>query len=313
MKNKLKLQTNLNNSNMKSMKFMLSAMLMTMSLGAFAQYDDELDATVAEEEAPEVTVPATPVDKKFFHRVTLGYQGTNVKTTNYGETLSPEDLEYGSPGHRNYFLSGLSIGWLGDLRIDKKLPLYLELGANFTYHTGRSKYDFLKQDGFLDEVCHYRIQAFSMTIPVSISYHMKNFVNIEGLTFAPFAGVNARFNLVANRWESATVLNTAEPYTIHTHGSLMSDVLNGGVADAKPHTGKLIQAGIQVGATVYYKHYSASAAYMYDLTPFASHVSANELTYDETENGGKVPNIGTGCNYKVKTSHNFAVTLGYIF
>lgn len=283
------------------MKFMLSAMLLTMSLGAYAQNEEDLQDDVAAEDFPEVAIPSTPVDKIFFHRVTLGYQGTNVKYTNFGT----------SPDYNNYFLSGVSLGWMGDLRINKKLPLFLELGANFTYHTGSSKGDSIRFNG--EEVRHYRINAFSLTIPVNISYHIRDFAHVDGLTLAPYVGVNARFNIVASRTEKLTTKTATGSYTTSSSASLMKDERNGGVFDAKPHVGKIAQVGAQVGINAYYKRYSFGVAYMHDLTPFAGHVSSRELTSKPTNEGGNLPEIGTGCDMEIRTSHNFAVTVGYIF
>ena len=52
---------------------------------------------------------------------------------------------------------------------------------------------------------------------------------------------------------------------------------------------------------------------MYDLVPFAKHKSSPELTTKETPEGGLLPSIGTNCDEKVTTSHNFALTVGYVF
>ena len=116
---------------MKLMKFMPAALLLCFSLGAFAQDEDLTEEVAGEEEVEDVFVPKTPIEKKFFQRVQLGFMGTNVKYTNFG--LSPD--------YNNYFLKGIGFGWMGDFKIAKKYPIYFEIGAMFTYHTGRSKGD----------------------------------------------------------------------------------------------------------------------------------------------------------------------------
>ena len=83
--------------------------------------------------------------------------------------------------------------------------------------------------------------------------------------------------------------------------------------DKKLHVGKLLQPGAQIGVNAYYNHYYLGVSYMYDLVPFSKHKSSPELTTRETPEGGLLPNIGTNCNEKVTTSHNFALTVGYIF
>ena len=306
---------------MKSMKIMLSAMLLTASLGGFAQDDDELlGLTVGEEtvDLAEVSAPTTPSEKPFFHRVHIGYTGTNVKYTNFGQ----------SPDYNNHFLSGVSVGWTGDFKLLKTQPFYLELGATLTYHTGKSKgdsiYIYHSNVGDGEETYrHYRIQAFSLTIPVNLSWQFKNPFNVEGLTLAPYAGAYLRFNLVANRWETTTSTEFVKgndgkgiPTTTtltRQHKSLMKSERDGGWMYGRLHTGKLAQFGVQVGVNAFYKRYSFGIAYMHDLTPFAGHTSSGQLTSKETKEGGYLPSIGTNCDEKISTIHNFAINVGYIF
>ena len=304
---------------MKLMKLMPAAMLLCLSLGAYAQDEDLTEETSGEEEATEVFVPGTPSEKKFFQRVQFGFTGTNVKYTNFG--LSPD--------YNNYFLKGVSLGWIGDLQIAKKMPIYFEIGATFTYHTGRSKgdsiYIYHSNLGDGEETSrHYRIQAFSVTIPVNVSYQFRNVLGVEDFTLAPYAGVYFRFNVVCNRWETTSFqeyvkgnegkgVAVGEPVVSRVNKSLMSDERNGGWWQHKPHVGTLVQPGAQVGVNAFYKNFSFGLAYMYDLIPFAGHKSSPVLTAKVTNEGGRLPNIGTNCNEKVSTSHNFSVTVGYVF
>ena len=84
---------------MKFMKMLPAALLLGLSLGAYAQEDDELLDAVAEDSL-EVLAPTTPTDAKTFHRVQIGYMGTSVKYTNFGESFD----------YNNFFLSGVSVG-----------------------------------------------------------------------------------------------------------------------------------------------------------------------------------------------------------
>ena len=88
---------------MNLLKILPAAMLLSVSLGAFAQDDEELDA-VAEDEVAEVVVPTNPSDGKFFHRVQLGFVGTNAKYINNCETRPAR-----VPASEKYFLKGLSL------------------------------------------------------------------------------------------------------------------------------------------------------------------------------------------------------------
>lgn len=300
------------------MKVLPAALMLSMSLGVYAQDEDlSQDASNDEEAATEVFVPSTPTEKKFFQRVQLGFQGTNVKYTNFGQ----------SPDYNNYFLKGIGLGWMGDFKIAKNYPIYFEIGAMFTYHTGLSKgdsiYRYHNEPGDLGDgeytKRHYRIQAFSITIPVSVSYQFRDAFNVEDLTLAPYAGLYFRFNTVCNRWETKATTHyfdgavTAVDPIARQSKSLMSDERNDGWWEHKPHKGTLVQPGVQIGVNAFYKNYTFGLAYMYDLIPFAGHKSSPELTSKTTKEGGNLPSIGTNCDEKVSTAHNFAITVGYVF
>ena len=303
---------------MKLLKTMPAALLLSISLNAFAQDDVELVSAEAEEDAAtEVFVPRTPIQKNFFQRVQLGFQGTNVKYTNFSC----------SPDYNNYFLKGIGASWMGDFRIAKKVPLYFEIGAMFTYHTGLSKgdsiYSYHNEPGDHGEgeytKRHYRIQAFSITIPVSVSYQFRDVFGVRDLTLAPYAGLYFRFNVVCNRWETKSTTNYLNGVEVskdpveRVNKSLMSDDRDGGWWEHKPHVGKLVQPGAQIGVNAFYKNYTFGVAYMRDLIPFAGHHSSPELTSKTTKEGGNLPNIGTNCDEKVSTANNFLITVGYVF
>ena len=302
---------------MNLMKILPAALLLSVSLNAFAQDEDETLGDV-EEEATEVAVPTTPSDVKFFHRVQLGYMGTGVKYTNFGV----------SPDYNNYFLSGFSMGWMGDLRIAKEKGLFLELGANLTVHSGKSKDK--RWNVHEDEYYKYKVKAYSVTIPVSINKQFKDAFGVEDLTLAPFAGLYFRFNVMAKRTArayladgSAALVPGTDTKKVYT-ASLMDTDKGEGLEeygestpymrafDRKLHVGKLLQPGVQLGVNAYYKKYTFGIAYMRDLTKFAGHKSSPELTSKSTPEGGNLPNIGTNCDEKVSTANNFMITVGYI-
>ena len=232
---------------MNLLKLLPAALLMSVSLSAFGQDDDDdlLTGIGGEDASEEVLAPSSPVEKNFFQHVQLGFQGTIVKYSNFGQ----------SPDYNNYFLKGVNVGWSANFRIAKKVPLYLDLGATLGYHTGRSKgdsiYSYHSQPGDLGDgeytKRHYRIQAFSITIPVSVSYQFRDFMNVSGLTVAPYAGLYFRFNVVCNRWE--TTYSTSyfdgvaqgEPVVSRVNKSLMSADVDGGWWSHKPHVGTLCQ------------------------------------------------------------------------
>ena len=306
---------------MKLMKILPAALLLSLSLGAYAQDEDELMDDAANEESTEVLVPTTPTDRKAFQRVQLGYMGTITKYSN--PIAFPDDP---SPDFNNYFLSGVSLGWMGDLRIAKKIDLFLELGANFGYHAGKSKDK--RWNVHEDEYYQYKVNAFTVTIPVSINKQFKGVFGVEDLTLAPFAGMYFRFNVMAKRKATAHRLDGSIPVTnkgeekIYTASLMKTDRGPEDYGESTPymtafdhklHVGKLLQPGVQFGVNAFYKNYSFGFAYMLDIRPFAGHKSSPELTTKETKEGGMLPNIGTNCDEKVSTTNNFMFTVGYVF
>ena len=309
---------------MKLMKTMPAALLLlSMSLCVYAQ-DDEETVDAIEGETEEVFVPTAPTEKAFFHRVQLGFIGTSAKYTN-----DNSEHQARVPESEKYFLKGVSLGWLGDLRLSKKLPLYFEIGANLAFLTGNDSRSEVNRYSHGDGVkmdYETRVQAFTLTIPINIAYQFKDVAKVEGLTLAPFAGPYIRFNVVADRKQTVTETvydrNDAagndvikEVNVTSETRSLMKDNLNGddGWMEGGKHRGKLAQVGVQLGVNAFYKRYSFGLAYMHDLTPFAKHSSPLGLTSKETAQGGQIPMSGTGCDMKISTRHNFMVSVGYVF
>ena len=301
------------------MKLMLPALLLSLSLGVYAQDDDELLEATSEEEATEVSVPTHPWEKPIFHRVLLGFRGTSAKYSTI--TTSPGK---GILGDESHFLSGVSLGWMSDIVLTKNrnLPLYIELGALLNYQTGH--YDGYDGAGpTVKYKWHSRVYSLSLTIPINISYQFKDFRGVKGLTLAPFAGVYGRFNFVADRRLKKTMeyykhgLSGEEIYegsdVSYETKSLMKDSSNDGWTPDKPHTGRLLQLGAQVGVNAFYKRYSFGIQYMYEFLPFARHSSSSELEYTKKDAGGVNPIIGSGCDMEISTAHNFAITVGYVF
>lgn len=308
---------------MNLLKIMPAALLLSVSLSAFAQDDDDLLDEATDEETAEVLVPATPTEGKYFHRVQIGFTGLNAKYTNNSVERHP-----GTPESEKYFLKGVNVGWMGDLSIAKKLPLYLELGASLAWQTGSTTGDAVTHrtnagDGVVNEF-KYNVQAFTLAIPVGVSYQFRNFAGVKDLTVAPLLGIYARFNIVAKRKQTKTVTE----YDLYDeqgndviksvndfveNKTLMEDERRGGWMEGRPHAGRLLQLGAQVGVNAFYKHYSFGLTYMHDVLPFARHSSPLGLTSKATDDGGNVPSAGTGCDMKIATSPSFAVTFGYIF
>ena len=149
---------------MNLMKIMPAALLLSLSLGVYAQ-DEETQIEATEEEAPEVFVPSTPTEKKFFHRVQVGFIGTNAKYTNHNV-----ERQARVPQSEKYFLKGVSLGWMGDLQLTKKFPLYFEIGTNLSFLSGKDSRNettrYTLGSGVSTDYAT-RVQAFTLQIPIN--------------------------------------------------------------------------------------------------------------------------------------------------
>lgn len=309
---------------MNLMKIMPAALLLSLSLGVYAQDEDLSEDAVAEDEAVEVAAPTHPWEAPIFHRVQVGFAGTIAKYTNDG---SQNPI---LPKSEDYFLKGGSVGWMCDIKLVKKMPLYLELGPSLAWQTGSTSRG--PEGKFLptveSRIMNYEtsVQAFTLTIPVSVNYQLRNFMGVDGFMLAPFIGPYIRFNIIAKRKQTATETiyyprDAAGNYAVkevnitEENKTLMDDNLNGhdGWMEGRTHRGKLVQVGAQAGANAFYKHFSFGLAYMCDLTPFAKHSLPNGLYSEPRSVGGVTCSSGTGCDMEVSTRHNFAVTVGYVF
>ena len=288
---------------MNLMKIMPAALLLSLSLGVYAQ-DEETQIEATEEEAPEVFVPSTPTEKKFFHRVQVGFIGTNAKYTNHNV-----ERQARVPQSEKYFLKGVSLGWMGDLQLTKKFPLYFEIGTNLSFLSGKDSRNettrYTLGSGVSTDYAT-RVQAFTLQIPINLSYQFRNVANVDGLTLAPFVGPYIRFNIIAKRKQTKTE-TVYDNYDANGNDviqqvnvtsetrSLMKDNLKNddGWMEGRKHVGKLVQVGAQVGVNAFYKHYSFGIAYLHDFTPFAKHSSPLGITSKETDQGGHIPMSGT--------------------
>ena len=303
---------------MKSMKLMLPALLLSLSIGAYAQDDDELLDATSEDEATEVFVPKNRWEKPIFHRLQLGYTGTFAKyTSNY--KLPGQ----GILGDESHYISGINLGWLTDIVLTKNrnIPLYIGVGGVFAFQTGHYNGEY-RDSPTVNYKWLSRVYGFSLTIPVTLSYQFKDVKGVEGLTLSPFAGLYGRFNFVADRKLEKTTefyhkdINGVEHFddaVVEEETKSLRKNYSDGWMKGRNHVGKLFQVGAQVGVNAFYKRYSFGLAYMIDINPFAEADSPDGITKEEKSVGGYKVIGGTGADMEISTRHNFAITVGLFF
>lgn len=264
---------------------MLPALLLALSMGAYAQGADE--ATTGDEAA----APAAP--KRFYHRVYVGFTGMDATAVNNAPNKDFRDFD------KDFMLLGGEAGWAGGVRIARRAPLAVEFGGELAVGHGKDDYTrpFAKpgEPGQLSgrDVVTTKVTAFSFAIPVNITYKFN--IGESGFAVAPYAGVHARFNLVCDL-TSEVVSDNYELGTTEwskydkRSGSFFESEREGGSATNRLHTGARVQFGAQAGVNFYYKRYSLGGRYARNFTDFVDH-----------------------CEELVKNPNSFSVHVGYTF
>lgn len=271
---------------MKSTKYILSALFLTMGLGVMAQ--DEVETTVTDDIEETIEVPA----KNFYHRVYAGFSAAQVDFKGKESNIMRQ---------RDYLLKGGTIGWAGGWNISKKLPLAIEVGGEFSLGGDKYKasaYQINWQTFQVKERIDTTstVSACALTIPVNLVYKFN--IGERGLSISPFIGVRARYNIAADKELIRDEVGPAGEiisHVIKADGSLFD--YKDGSANSRYHSGKRIQYGAQVGVNVDYKHFHMGLVYGRDLT--------------ENFIGHNDPVIG--CYEFAKTTNSFGVNVGYNF
>lgn len=277
---------------MKSLKFFLSAFLLTVSAAVTAQNP------FIKDDKPSSNGGSTLVKNcDNYNRVYFGY--------------APTTFSIDVKGADNYTMQGFNFGWTGGFNVTgKKSPLFLEVGANIKYNTRKEDltdgsgmaglagmagllgglggysdlWDMLDTDDYDDLYSEFfggdyddlgsvdaytRTNMLTISVPVSISYKL-SFNN--GVYLAPYAGVHFNLHMLAN--SKTTVDGKSSGKTLS-----MFDKKDMGSKDA---TWNRFQMGYQVGANIGYNAFNFGVGYSGEFSEISKKVST----------GGVVVNLG---------------------
>lgn len=243
---------------MKIIRLFLAAAALSVAASASAQFANTNAATDdAAAEAPRKSVLIK--DTRCYSRMDFSYAPLKVVT----------DIS----GAEDHKLTGLSLGYTHGLNLTRQVPLFLELGFNFTYAFSKQDYEdrgLKEDDGFT-----LRTNLFSLNVPVSLAYKL-SFNKRVSLT--PFVGLNFRGNVSASskwkfndfeedfgyRWESEEDFwkYQEENETGMREKTDLCDKKETGNKDA---TWKRFQAGWQIGVGFNYKHLYIGLSYGKDF------------------------------------------------
>ena len=109
-------------------------------------------------------------DTENYQRVYVGVNPLTIKT----DAKDAKDVS----------LTSFGAGYTYGLNLTEKLPLFLEMGANFAYGIGSEKTDYAKVN----------YSAMYVQVPVSVAYKLSFLDGKLGVT--PFFGINFRVNIL---------------------------------------------------------------------------------------------------------------------
>ena len=141
---------------MKTMKWILPALLLGMTTTVSAQVEDSTEVS-------ENVVPAKVVAKGY-NRIQLDYVGTwwTGSDTGFGGSKFRNDAAVTKD--KDMFW-GFDFGYLRGIRLAKKLPLYVEVGATMVY----SSIDNTETNPEIatgEDQCDVTVRALSFEVPV---------------------------------------------------------------------------------------------------------------------------------------------------
>lgn len=136
--------------------------------------------------------------------LSVSAQSTDVSTQNYSRlSLSyaitqPVISTSGISSVSTHNLYGMSVGYLYGINVtDHRLPLFLEVGPECSYVRRSDEIDYW-EDNFLLSQEETRTQLLTFSTPINLAYmHPLS----DALMLAPSAGLNAKVNLTAHRFQ----------------------------------------------------------------------------------------------------------------
>ncbi len=145
-------------------------------------------------------------------------------------------------------MPGFKMGWTGGYSVGKKLPFFIEAGADIQYNTRRGEYGWNDID--------LRASTASLNLPVSLAYKL-SFKN--GAYIEPYCGIHLRLNL-AGKYK---IIKDGENAGEDESASWWDE------KDMKEHIGidnskgfNRFQLGWQLGLNIGYKKVNFNLAYM---------------------------------------------------
>jgi hypothetical protein len=165
---------------------MLTAAFVVLSVCANAQFQSTRPARSSS--SSRISKASVSSDTDNYYRVQLGYAIASPSGEN-DEELIFDLLDNGK-------FKGVTGGFLYGINLNRSMPLFLELGINFSYLKLKEDYtdsDFNIYDGdWYYEKGTGNWKVFNLSVPVNLSYKI---ALGDGFSIAPHAGIHIKANL----------------------------------------------------------------------------------------------------------------------
>lgn len=189
-----------------------------------------------------------------YNRVTVGFQSLDLHNNTNITSIASEGT-----------MDGFKVGYTHGFSLGKETPLFLEVGADFSYNISSSEVTYLSSP--LTGVQYDRRNTTcGITVPVSLGYKF-SFQN--GMWLEPYAGVNMKVNLsgkTKHEFKNAPGMKDADMDWFKTEDMSRDDLAGSG--DDLLYYNNLgnaacrrVQFGGQVGVNVGYKRMNLNVAY----------------------------------------------------
>lgn len=190
---------------------------------------------------------------KSYGRFQLGYNNTTIfmKHDSYWSNLRGDEKK--SRG-----LNGFELGYLQGISLSKTLPMFLEVGGNLAF-------DFYGESRDFD---YYKLSDhfFLMNLNIPVHFAWKFCIN-KDLAVIPYAGLNLKFNIVANQTLSAKSDEYDLDETDTTNWLSSDDIEND---DFRMN---VFQIGWEAGATLKYNKFFFGLQYGTDFSQLSYYMN----------------------------------------
>lgn len=174
------------------MKNIFSMIATCLMIGSTANAQIIGSETKRIENTHSTTTKTIVVDEnKNYNRIYWGYAALKFKTKYKGKSSTGDAIH------------GFDIGWTGGYNITKKkLPMYIEAGANFAMHFHIGGWDYLAGEVPINFTYRYKIGRSKVRIAPYFGPHLKMHVRYEGTTDEKIAcfGIQLGVNIDINHF-----------------------------------------------------------------------------------------------------------------